>query len=150
MTRKETIVYFAAAIRGDRALATIVQQLISFIKNDLHLPVLTEHIGYENPVDTLPAEAIEHRDIEWLNQATHVIAEISGASTGTGREIEYARTKHSFGHVPAKILCLYHTDAEFNASPMIRGMTADRYHNVTVLPYRAIEEAREIVKRFLA
>ena len=51
---------------------------------------------------------MERQDIEWLDQATHVIAEISGVSTGTGREIEYARTKGVLGKTPAKILCLYH------------------------------------------
>lgn len=148
MVRKETIIYFAGAMRGDRSKEENMKRIVQFIK-ELGIPVLTEHVVADDPIEKIDVRQIEERDINWLNQATHVIAEVSGASTGVGREIEYGRTKHSFGHTPAKILCLYHADAEFKASPMIRGMTADRYHNVTVLPYRTIEEAREIIKKFL-
>src|SRR3989344_3004906 len=116
-------VYFAGAIRGDRCVAETIRSLINYIKTDLGLVVLTEHVGAEKPVEELArkvgkrveellAEDIEKQDIEWLDQSSYVIAEISGASTGTGREIEYARTKGNFGKVPARILCLYCVDRE--------------------------------------
>jgi hypothetical protein len=97
----------------------------------------------------LLAEDVEQQDIAWLDQATHVIAEISGASTGTGREIEYARTKGGFGKVSAKVLCLYHTEREFFASPMVRGMTPDRYPNVAIRSYADVVEAKSLIKDFL-
>lgn len=156
----EKKVYFAGAIRGDRALSNVIIGLINFIKQDLGLPVLTEHVGTEDPIrefadkigkkkENLTAEDIESQDIEWLNKSTHVIAEISGASTGTGREIEYARTKGGFGKIPSKVLCLYRRDREFFASPMIRGMTKDKYPNITIKSYETEEEARRIVGEFL-
>jgi len=49
----------------------------------------------------------------------------------------------------AKVLCLYHKDREFFASPMIRGMTPDRYPNVTVRSYADIAEAKSLIKKFL-
>lgn len=154
------IVYFAGAIRGDRSLAYAMREIVAFVQN-LGIPVLTEHVVSNDPVATfankigkekanLLPEDIERQDIAWLAQATHVIAEISGASTGTGREIEYARTKGNLGQVHAQILCLYHKDREYFASPMIRGMTPDRYPNVTIRSYANTNEIASLVKEFLA
>jgi hypothetical protein len=105
--KNKKIVYCAGAIRGDRVMAETIRDIISFIQS-LGYVVLTEHVGTADPIqvfaekvgktkDTLTAEDIERQDIAWLDQATHVVAEISGASTGTGREIEYARTKGALG-----------------------------------------------------
>lgn len=109
----ERKVYFAGAIRGDRCVAETIIQLIEYIKKDCNLPVLSEHVGSEKPVeefankigksiDTLLVEDIEEQDINWIDQSTHVIAEISGASTGTGREIEYARQRNILEKYPRK------------------------------------------------
>ena len=87
--------------------------------------------------------------IAWLDQATHLIAEISGASTGVGREIEYARTKSHFGKIPAKILCLYDIKREWYASPMVRGMDPDPYPNISVRSYTDVENAKEVVPEFI-
>ena len=143
--KDEKIVYFAGAIRGDIIMAEIMQEIVSYIK-DLGFIVLSEHVGAEKPIETfarkigktlenLTVEDIEKQDIKWLDQSTHVIAEISGASTGTGREIEYARTKGNFGKTTAEILCVYRKDREFYASPMIRGMSEDRYPNIKIKSY---------------
>lgn len=154
------VVYFAGAIRGDRMMANNMRILVSFIQG-LGLKVLTEHVVAEDPIETfanklgkakdsLSAEDIERQDIAWLDEATHVIAEISGASTGTGREIEYARTKKYFGKIPAKVLVLYTKEREFFASPMIRGMTVDRYPNMTIEAYTTLDEAQRIIQQFLS
>ena len=159
MTQAEKVVYFAGAIRGDRSLAREMSEMIGFIKN-LRIPVLTEHITEDDPVaafaeklgkrkEDLTAEDIEEHNIEALDRATHIIAEISGASTGTGREIEYGRVKEQLGKVPAKILCLYRKDREWFASPMIRGMLGDRYPNVRVASYIDTSEAITYIYSFL-
>ena len=142
-------VYFAGAIRGDRAEAENIIALIRHIQG-LGYEVLTEHIAEKKVSDAdMKAEDIEKRDIAWLDSATHVIAEISGASTGTGREIEYARQKHHFGNIKADILCLYDEAREFSASPMIRGMTQERYENIIVKRYKDVQEAKKIIEKFL-
>ena len=151
--------YFAAAIRGDRLGADYVSGMIDFIKSH-DITILSEHVAAPDPVaafakrvgiqeQALTAEAIERQDIAWLDEATHVIAEISGASTGTGREIEYARTKGEFGKRPAKVLCIYLQNHEYVASPMIRGMTLDRYPNVSVSSYVGLAHARILIREFL-
>src|SRR5688572_12357355 len=97
----EKIVYFAGAIRGDQIAKKSITEMIQYIQS-LKITVLSEHLAAERPNEALAslfgkneheltAEDIETQDIAWLDRATHVIAEITGASTGTGREIEYAR-----------------------------------------------------------
>jgi len=155
----EKIVYFAGAIRGDRVMVNVIQEIVRYIKK-LGFPILNEHVGADDPIaafaekigktkDSLTAEDIEKQDIQWLDQVTHVIAEISGASTGTGREIEYARTKGKLGKAPANILCLYQAEREFYASPMIRGMNSERYPEMTIRVYKDIAEAKIIIETFL-
>ncbi|MBI2583422.1 MAG: nucleoside 2-deoxyribosyltransferase [Candidatus Aenigmarchaeota archaeon] len=152
-------VYFAGSIRNDPDRNTM-KELVRFIKS-LGYPVLTEHVGADDPIESHAkklgitkeehtAEAIERSDIEWLDQATHVVAEISWESTGVGREIEYGRMKGRFGKISAEVLCLYREDREFFASPMIRGMTPDRYPNVRVSAYKNLEEAKEMIRNFLS
>lgn len=103
------------------------------------------HAGAGNFSDArLSAEDIEKRDIAWLDQATHLIAEVTAPSIGTGREIEYARARK------IKILCVYKKEQEFFTSPMIRGMTQDRYPNVKVRSYESEDELRLIIKSFLS
>jgi hypothetical protein len=155
----DKIVYFAGAVRGDRVMIDTIKEIVAYIK-EIGFPVLTEHVGTDDPntilagkigktKETLTAEDIEKQDIMWLDQATHIIAEISGASTGAGREIEYARMKSNFGKMPAKILCLYQIEREFYASAMIRGMDNNRYPNVIVESYKNTIEAKEIIQKFL-
>jgi hypothetical protein len=157
--QQSPVVYCAGAVRDDRTMAEALREMVRFVQS-LGIRVLSEHLGHENPILAFahkightgsepPAHAIERQDTAWLDQATHVIAEISGASTGTGREIEYARTKGEFGKTPAKVLCLYHREREFHASPMVRGMTADRYANVSVRAYSDLEEMKAVIQEFL-
>ena len=159
MGRNGILVYFAAAIRGDRVVAEDVRMMIQFIQ-EKGISVLSEHVGAADPVamfahrvgkrkDEVTKIDIERQDIAWLDEATHVIAEISGASTGTGREIEHGRVKGELGKTPAKVLCLYRQDREFSASAMIRGMTPDRYPNVMVLSYANLDDALSHILSFL-
>jgi hypothetical protein len=155
----EPTVYFAGAIRGDRTLGPLMKEMVRFIKEELEIPVLSEHVAEDNPqeafakkigkpVSDITDRDVEKQDIAWIQASTHVIAEISGASTGAGREIEYARLKHLDGEIPAKVLCLYRADLQANVSRMITGMTHS-YHNVFVCGYANIEDAKSIIRLFL-
>lgn len=144
------VVYLAGAIRGEREAWEEMREIARWLSAFPNVEVFGEHVGALEIVDRVrPASEIERRDIIWLDQATHVIAEISGASTGTGREIEYARTKHLFGKVKANILCVYRKEREFHASPMIRGMDSDRYPNIVIKPYMGTWHVLDIIMDFL-
>lgn len=158
---QKPIVYFCAAVSGDSSLrSTVVRPLIEFIRDDLQIPVLSEHIAYDNHREILAkkigkqfaelnASDIEKQDIAWLDTATHVIAEISGVSTGVGREIEYARTKGWLGRTPAWVLCIYNDSLGHNVSAMIKGMNK-RYANICVADYMDMGDAQNIIKFFLS
>ena len=147
-----SIVYFAGAIRGDRVAAEAMIALVDFLK-ELGVSVPSEHVRTVDPVkyfdekigkgSKLSEEEIERQDTEWVNQATHLLAEVSGASTGTGIEISHARAHGK------KILCLYRKDRELVVSAMVRGMTKKRYPNVSIKTYTSLDEAKAFVKEFI-
>jgi len=152
---KAMAVYMAVAIRGGRTLIHNAREMVRFIQSH-GIPVLSEHVVADDPIaafakrigkakEALAAEDIERQDIAWIDEATHVIADISVASTGTGREIEYARRKEPL----TPVLCLYHISREHYASPMIRGMTGDRYPNVRVSSYVDMPHACILIREFL-
>lgn len=144
-----SVVYFSAAIRGDRVMAGTIKELAQFVKS---LPVifLNPRIGDDDPVShDMLAHEIEKRDIDEVNRCTHLIAEISGASSGVGREIERAHMKHYLGYRRAEVLSLCKRQYEHSASPMLMGMDKDRYPNVTVALYADVSEAKAHIKKFL-
>lgn len=161
MKPDEISVYFAAAVRGDRSLAAVVHDLIYHIIAQGFI-VLDRHVAEENPraamaknlgidLADLTVELVEKTDINWVNQCKYFIIEFSGASTGAGRELGQAMYRHllGLGFPPAKILCLYRMDRASQATPMITGMTKDRYPDVQVEEYRDTEHAKGIINNFL-
>jgi len=153
------VVYIAGAIRRDREVTDAIQHIVGTVQS-LGLTLLNEQIDADDPLlalaqkmgklkEQVTARDIEEQDITWLDQSTHVIAEVSDASTGTGREIEYARTKGSLGKTSAHILCLYQAERELLVSPMIRGMDSGRYPNIVLGAYKNIAEAEKMIATFL-
>jgi hypothetical protein len=153
---RENCVFFSAPIKGERdKIECIIIKLGEWIKTK-GFRIVNDHVVSENPRPVLAAklgklskdltlEEIENYNVCRILEAKYLIAEVSGASTGVGREIEYAR---NFGY-NMKILCLYQKDYKHTASPMILGMDKNRYPNVTVACYQDIQEAKYIIKDFL-
>lgn len=108
-------IYFAASIRGEYESDSrkVFKRIIDILKK--YGTVLTEHIGdskLTSKGEHLPDCEIFKRDIEWLERADLVVAEVTSASLGVGYEIGIAETKQK------KVLCLYRGD---NLSAMING-----------------------------
>lgn len=83
--------YFSASISGGRDDSQIYSLIVEKLKKDFI--ILTEHIGNENLVKkdkNLSAKEIYTRDINFLNQADFVVAEVSTPSLGVGYELSYA------------------------------------------------------------
>lgn len=153
------LVYFAGAIQGNRVAVDAIREIISFIKLR-GIGVLTEHLFGEDRFEffsrmtgirkeDIVADDIERVNVGMLDLATHLIAEVSGASTGTGMEIRYAMHKHFLGKVPARTLLLYCEDKKSHVSNMVKGMNPLRYPTVTVCSYKDATEAKKIVAEFL-
>ena len=154
------LVYLAGAIQGNRVAVDVIHELINFIKSH-GVEVLTEHLFGEDRFEffarmsrikkeDITADDIERVNVGMLDSATHLIAEVSGASTGTGMEIRYAMHKHLLGKTPASVLLLYCKDKKDQVSNMVKGMNPLRYPTVTVCSYLDAAEAKRIVAEFLA
>lgn len=115
-------IYFAGSIRGGREDAQIYFQPIEHLGK--HGKVLTEHLGDKSL--TVAGEVklkdgeIHDRDMAWIEEATHVVAEVTMASLGVGYEIGRVIEKNLSGN-QKKILCLYRPSADKKLSAMLRG-----------------------------
>ena len=107
-------IYFSGAIRGGQEKAADYKEIINFLET--YGSVLTKHLGNVNlniTGEDLGARDIYERDINWLNEADLVIADVSIPSLGVGYELAYAEK------LAKKIICLY--ENESNVSAMIKG-----------------------------
>ena len=72
-------IYFSGSIAGGRENLPIYQHIVNRLKSLGHV-VLTEHVADPNlagPETAVSAREVYQRDIDWLNQAEVVIADIS-------------------------------------------------------------------------
>lgn len=109
-------IYFAGSIRGGREDADVYARLISFLKNRGR--VLTEHVGDASLLGKeklLTEGEIFTRDMEWLEAADLVVAEVSTPSLGVGYEIGLAQS------MGKRVFCLYRKTADKRLSAMIAG-----------------------------
>ena len=84
-------IYFAGAIRGGREDAELYSSLIQLLKT--FSTVLTEHVGNTTLLEKelfLSEKEIFKRDMQWLEQADLLIAEVSTPSLGVGYELAAA------------------------------------------------------------
>ena len=99
--------YCAGAIRGDISFLKYMQLIVKVVarygepyteRSESYLPLERYAKSSQPP----PKKKIYERDIHWLRQSRAMIAEVSGASTGTGFEIREAIARRK------PVLCLYH------------------------------------------
>lgn len=131
-------IYFSASISGGRKDAPLYAGLIAALAR--FGTVLTEHIGSQDLSDggeDGPGDRdIYHRDVEWLEQADVVLAEVTTPSLGVGYEV--AR-----GALMGKpVVCMFRPESGRRLSAMIRGNP-----RVTVLEYRASEDHEAVAGR---
>ena len=134
-------IYFAASIRGGREDQNKYNELIRFLSSKVE--VLTEHIGDSSLNQTgeqnLSDKEIYQRDLEWLESADAVIAEVTNPSLGVGYELGIAEK------LGKPVLCLF-DDSDHNRtlSAMISGN-----HKITTFRYTSLEKAKEGILDFL-
>nr|XP_002120773.1 2'-deoxynucleoside 5'-phosphate N-hydrolase 1-like [Ciona intestinalis] len=134
----ENCIYFCGSIRGGRDDAEIYRQLISHLQT--YGKVLTEHIGstevnekgiIKEDVGRTDKE-IHDRDIEWLEYAKVVVAEVTQPSLGVGYELGRAVA------MGKQILCLFRPSPDKRLSAMIEG--AKNGDNFRVVHYNNVED----------
>ena len=134
-------VYFAGSIRGGRKDQNKYHELILFLSSKVE--VLTEHVGdtgiEEIGEQDLSDKEIYQRDLEWLESADAVIAEVTNPSLGVGYELGMAE---KFGK---PILCLYEdSNKKRKLSAMVSGNLKFRTFH-----YHDLDHAKEEILSFI-
>lgn len=132
-------IYFAASIRAGREDAAVYHAVIGWLRS--FGEVLTEHVGdpalSELGRDGPDDRSIHDRDMERLEAADLVVAEVSRPSLGVGYELAWAVAWNK----PA--LCLFRASGR-PLSAMIAGSPGIR-----TAVYSTMDEAKEIVEAFI-
>ncbi len=133
-------IYFAGSIRGGRDDAELYAELVEELQE--YGTVLTEHVGDEDLSDKGQEEAsdraIYEKDVDWLQQADVIIAEVTTPSLGVGYELGRAEAAGT------DVLCLFREDADVMLSAMISGNPA-----MPVVRYTDVEGAKAGIRSFL-
>ena len=134
-------IYFAASIRGGRKDQNKYNELIQFLSSKVE--VLTEHVGDSSLEQTgeqnLSDKEIYERDLEWLESADAVIAEVTNPSLGVGYELGIAEK------LGKPVLGLF-DDSDHNRtlSAMVSGN-----HKITTFRYTNLNQAKVEISNFL-
>jgi len=99
-------IYFAASISGGRAFLSTYTKIVEYLKKSGHT-IPSEHIIDPNVLNLenqFTDQQIYERDVEWIENADCLIAEVSNPSLGVGYEIGYAL------NLGKPVLCLCHED----------------------------------------
>ena len=134
-------IYFAASIRGGRKDQNKYNELIRFLSSKVE--VLTEHVGDSSLGQAgekdLSDKEIYQRDLEWLESADAVIAEVTNPSLGVGYELGIAEK------LGKPVLCLYKDSSDdTKLSAMVSGNQKFR----TFL-YHDLDQAKEEIVSFI-
>jgi len=134
-------IYFAASIRGGRKDQNKYNELIGFLSSKVE--VLTEHVGDSSLEQTgeqnLSDKEIYQRDLEWLESADALIAEVTNPSLGVGYELGIAEK------LGKPVLCLYKDSSDdTKLSAMVSGNQKFR----TFL-YHDLDQAKEEIVSFI-
>ena len=136
-------VYFSCSISGGRDHAHVHQDIIAYIKaTGAHVlselfadSSLAAHIG---TTPDLSAQETWQRDVDWLQEADAIIAEVTQPSFGVGYEIAKAED------LGKPILILFFAESGRRLSPMLRGNP-----KLKLFEYSDIKQSKNIIKDFL-
>ena len=133
-------IYFAGAIRGGREDAKFYFNIIHYLEK--FGAVLTEHVGSaklsEKGEISQTDNDIFQRDLNWLQSADVVVAEVSTPSLGVGYELGIAEK------LKIPVLCLYRPIKGKRLSAMINGN-----EKFQCRAYQGLDEAKTHINNFL-
>jgi nucleoside 2-deoxyribosyltransferase len=132
-------IYFACSITGGREFEPIYQAVVAALESQGHV-IPTSHLASSEVVmmdKIVTPQEIYRRDIQWIEQADRVIAEVSTPSHGVGYEIAYALS------IGKPVSCLYQKGRA--VSKMLTGNT---HVNLQIESYDSREKAVELACLF--
>jgi len=168
MPFKDLKVYYSGSIKGaPEAEPDFPWQLVQYMGKG-GADVLSEHVAArsQQEMDEIRAKrwgmeiqemlsqpepwfGIRKKDIEWVDEATHVVALVNAPSHGVGMEIERAILKPERGLNETPILCLVHEQMIDKLSYMIRGVAESESPTFQLETYTSLEDAKAIIHDFL-
>ena len=117
-------VYFACAIRGEQGGAEEKKLIVGIIQ-DLGHEVLSEiFLGqnlHTNDLAKMDPTEICDRDLNWIEQADVIVADVSRISLGVGLEIGWKVGRGG------RVVALCHEDRFHPLSNMIKGLAQSKY-----------------------
>jgi nucleoside 2-deoxyribosyltransferase len=131
-------IYFAGSIRGGREDQPLYFEIIEYLQK--FGEVLTEHLGNKSlssDGEKRPSEDIYQRDVDWVEEADVIVAEVTTPSLGVGYEIGIAEK------LGKKILCLYRHGEDRRLSAMIDGNSS-----LEVVYYKDLEGVKSKIDEF--
>uniref|UniRef100_A0A8C4TD99 2'-deoxynucleoside 5'-phosphate N-hydrolase 1 n=1 Tax=Erpetoichthys calabaricus TaxID=27687 RepID=A0A8C4TD99_ERPCA len=138
-------IYFCGSIRGGRQDVAVYQKLVKALQT--YGKVLTEHVSdraiSEKGEDAFNCDkAIHDRDLEWLQEADVIVAEVTQPSLGVGYELGRAVAMNK------RILCLFRPSSGRVLSAMIRG--AETAGSMFKVQDYTEEEAEKIIEEYFS
>lgn len=133
-------IYFAGSIRGGRNQAQKYEAIIAHLKR--FGTVFTEHVGSNELLfqeKNMSDKEIHDRDMEWLEKADVVCAEVTQPSLGVGYELAMASVLKKKG------ICLFDITSDSRLSAMINGQSS-----FSVAHYSTIGEAFQIIHNYFS
>jgi len=134
-------IYFAGSIRAGRDDMPLYANIVALLQQ--YGTVLTEHVS--DPALSsygemnLSEEEIFTRDIEWLDSADVIVAEVTTPSLGVGYELGRAEAKSK------RVICLYREQEGTRLSAMVAGNT-----HFKVVTYTKVDELENIFSKLCA
>jgi nucleoside 2-deoxyribosyltransferase len=129
-------IYFAGAISGGRSDVAHYREIVAALESDGHRvlagAVAAEHVGADG--ERLTSQSIFERDMQWIEEADVLVAEVSVPSTGVGYEVGTARYRR---RIP--VICLYRPAYTKRCTAMVAG---DR--EIVLIEY---DDAAEMLNR---
>jgi hypothetical protein len=116
-------IYFSGSISGGRHDVPLYRRIVAALEADGHRVlagnVTADHIGADG--EPIEPGAIFNRDLQWIDEADVLVAEVSMPSTGVGYEIATARYRHEM-----PVICLYRPAHTRRCTAMVAGDEAIR------------------------
>ncbi len=161
-------VYYSGSIKGaPEREPDFAWELVQFMAEG-GADVLSEHVAARTPEEMESIRArrvgeaiqsisgnpkpwfgIRKQDIDWVEEATHVVALVNAPSHGVGMEIERAILKPRLGLNKTPILCLIHEELADKLSFMVRGISSEECEDYFLRTYGDLAGAKSVVKDFL-
>ncbi len=161
-------VYFSGSIRGvPEPDPEFAWQLVQFMASG-GADVLSEHVAarsqqemdsirarrigltiQEMLADPEPWFLIREQDIDWVDEATHVVALVNAPSHGVGMEIQRALDKPAMGMNRTPILALIHENLLEPMSRMVRGVRPTKHPEYFLKTYQSLTDAQTATDQFL-